>query len=43
MMDMAATVSLAGRRGLFTGIANDSSIAWGCAKAFSGHWARTWR
>jgi len=27
-------VSLAGRKGLITGIANDQSIAWGCAKAF---------
>jgi enoyl-[acyl-carrier protein] reductase I len=25
---------LQGRRGLVTGIANDQSIAWGCAKAF---------
>ncbi|OHV79931.1 enoyl-ACP reductase FabI [Ensifer sp. LCM 4579] len=28
------SVSLEGRRGLVTGIANDQSIAWGCAKAF---------
>lgn len=28
------SVSLKGRRGLVTGIANDQSIAWGCAKAF---------
>src|SRR3712207_1015016 len=27
-------VSLEGRKGLVTGIANDHSIAWGCAKAF---------
>jgi enoyl-[acyl-carrier protein] reductase I len=27
-------VSLEGRKGLVTGIANESSIAWGCAKAF---------
>ncbi|HEX2525170.1 MAG TPA: enoyl-ACP reductase FabI [Geminicoccus sp.] len=27
-------ISLQGRHGLVTGIANDSSIAWGCAKAF---------
>jgi enoyl-[acyl-carrier protein] reductase I len=27
-------VSLEGRKGLVTGIANDQSIAWGCAKAF---------
>lgn len=29
-------VSLEGRKGLVTGIANDRSIAWGCAKAFRG-------
>lgn len=29
-----SSVSLAGRKGLITGIANDQSIAWGCAKAF---------
>lgn len=29
-------VNLAGKRGLVTGIANDQSIAWGCAKAFHG-------
>lgn len=28
------SVDLAGKRGLVTGIANDSSIAWGCARAF---------
>ena len=33
MFDRSA-VSLAGRKGLITGIANDQSIAWGCAKAF---------
>jgi enoyl-[acyl-carrier protein] reductase I len=32
--DAARAVSLAGRKGLVTGIANDQSIAWGCAKAF---------
>ena len=31
-----ANVDLAGRKGLVTGIANESSIAWGCAKAFRG-------
>ena len=31
---MDALTSLAGKRGLVTGIANDQSIAWGCAKAF---------
>ena len=29
-----SSVSLAGRKGLVTGISNDQSIAWGCAKAF---------
>ncbi|UPG73205.1 enoyl-ACP reductase FabI [Roseomonas gilardii subsp. gilardii] len=29
-------VTLEGRRGLVTGIANGSSIAWGCARAFRG-------
>jgi enoyl-[acyl-carrier protein] reductase I len=28
------SVALHGRKGLITGIANDQSIAWGCAKAF---------
>ena len=28
------TLPLEGRKGLITGIANDQSIAWGCAKAF---------
>ena len=27
-------VALKGRKGLIVGIANDKSIAWGCAKAF---------
>ncbi|MBR0675031.1 enoyl-ACP reductase FabI [Roseomonas alkaliterrae] len=30
----AKMISLQGRKGLVTGIANDRSIAWGCAKAF---------
>src|ERR1700748_3459500 len=29
-----AKVALKGRKGLIVGIANDQSIAWGCAKAF---------
>ena len=29
-----SSVSLSGRKGLITGIANDQSIAWGCAKGF---------
>lgn len=33
-MSQPAIVSLEGRRGLVTGIANDQSIAWGCAHAF---------
>src|SRR5580693_5753570 len=28
------TVALKGRKGLIVGIANEQSIAWGCAKAF---------
>lgn len=35
MLDPART-SLVGKRGLVTGIANEQSIAWGCAKAFRG-------
>ena len=35
MLDRAL-VDPEGRRGLVTGIANDQSIAWGCAKAFRG-------
>ena len=31
--------ALAGKRGLVTGIANDQSIAYGCAKAFKFHGA----
>ena len=34
MVTGAIPLPLAGRRGLVTGIANDQSIAWGCAKAF---------
>lgn len=30
---------LQGKRGLVIGIANDASIAWGCAKAFQAHGA----
>jgi len=33
-METRRPVSLAGRKALITGIANDQSIAWGCAKAF---------
>ena len=29
-------VALKGKKGLIVGIANDQSIAWGCAKAFHG-------
>lgn len=35
LIDPAKT-TLTGKRGLVTGIANDQSIAWGCAKAFRG-------
>jgi enoyl-[acyl-carrier-protein] reductase (NADH) len=30
---------IAGKKGLVIGIANDASIAWGCAKAFRDHGA----
>jgi len=33
-MDLATARLLKGKRALVTGIANDQSIAWGCAKAF---------
>ena len=35
-MQFPQSVSLAGRRGIVIGIANDASIAWGCAKAMYG-------
>ena len=34
MMDVASLALLKGKKALVTGIANDQSIAWGCAKAF---------
>lgn len=34
MLDLATAPLLKGRKALVTGIANDQSIAWGCAKAF---------
>jgi enoyl-[acyl-carrier protein] reductase I len=34
MIDLASAALLKGRKALVTGIANDQSIAWGCAKAF---------
>ena len=34
MIDVAALALLKGKKALVTGIANDQSIAWGCAKAF---------
>jgi enoyl-[acyl-carrier protein] reductase I len=34
MIDLASLPLLKGKRALVTGIANDQSIAWGCAKAF---------
>jgi len=34
MNDLASLALLKGKRALVTGIANDQSIAWGCAKAF---------
>ena len=34
MIDLSALTLLKGKKALVTGIANDQSIAWGCAKAF---------
>jgi enoyl-[acyl-carrier protein] reductase I len=34
MMDVSSLALLKGKKALVTGIANDQSIAWGCAKAF---------
>jgi enoyl-[acyl-carrier protein] reductase I len=36
MIPIAKATLLEGKRGLVVGIANDQSIAWGCAKAFRG-------
>ena len=36
MIPVAKAPLLEGKRGLIVGIANDQSIAWGCAKAFRG-------
>jgi enoyl-[acyl-carrier protein] reductase I len=36
MIDVATLALLKGKKALVTGIANDQSIAWGCAKAFRG-------
>ena len=34
MIDVSSLALLKGKKALVTGIANDQSIAWGCAKAF---------
>ena len=34
MIDLSSLALLKGKKALVTGIANDQSIAWGCAKAF---------
>ena len=34
MIDLSTLALLKGKKALVTGIANDQSIAWGCAKAF---------
>ena len=34
MIDLSSLTLLKGKKALVTGIANDQSIAWGCAKAF---------
>src|SRR5512140_2240553 len=36
MIPKAKAPLLEGKRGLIVGIANDQSIAWGCARAFRG-------
>jgi enoyl-[acyl-carrier protein] reductase I len=36
MIDLSSLALLKGKKALVTGIANDQSIAWGCAKAFRG-------
>jgi enoyl-[acyl-carrier protein] reductase I len=36
MIDLSNLALLKGKKALVTGIANDQSIAWGCAKAFRG-------
>jgi enoyl-[acyl-carrier protein] reductase I len=36
MIDLSQLALLKGKKALVTGIANDQSIAWGCAKAFRG-------
>src|SRR5690606_8637403 len=35
MIDVSSLTLLKGKKALVSGIANDQSIAWGCAKAFS--------
>jgi enoyl-[acyl-carrier protein] reductase I len=34
MIDVSSLALLKGKKALVTGIANNQSIAWGCAKAF---------
>ena len=34
MIDVSSLNLLKGKKALVTGVANDQSIAWGCAKAF---------
>jgi len=41
MIDISTLPLLKGKKALVTGIANDQSIAWGCAKA-SKRSGRTW-
>ena len=36
MFDLKALKLLKGKKALVTGVANDQSIAWGCAQAFQG-------
>ena len=41
MIDISTLPLLKGKKALVTGIANDQSIAWGCAKAFKGSRSRS--
>ena len=37
-----ALIDLRGKRGLILGVANDRSIAWGCARVMASSAARNW-
>ena len=42
MIDVSTLAFLKGKKALVTGIANDQSIAWGCAKAFQAFGAKVY-